>query len=181
MAALTPKQQRFVAEYAVDLNATQAAIRAGYSEKTAKSIAQENLTKPDIASAIQELLDARADRTGVTQDRVIAELAAIAFSDVSDFASWGEDGELQMLASADLSEEASAAIREVYSTTSTVTFQDGGERSTVYKKVKQHDKLKALELLGRHLGMFKKDVDVNVTVGITIEKLLGLAADGNDG
>lgn len=180
---LNAKQQAFVREYLVDLNATQAAIRAGYSQRTAEQQGSRLLRNVQIAAAIQEALDARARRTEVTADRVIAELAAIAFSDVTDFASWSEDGELSMLASDELSPEAAAAIREVYSTTSTVTFGDSGdERSTTYKKVKQHDKMKALELLGRHLGMFKKDVDVNVSVGITIGRLHELAGgDAGDG
>ena len=71
MANLTPKQQRFVEEYLIDLNATQAAIRAGYSEKTAKSIGQENLTKPDIAKAIQEAQESLSNKTQLTVDMVV--------------------------------------------------------------------------------------------------------------
>ena len=66
--ALTPKQERFVAEYLIDLNATQAAIRAGYSVKTAKQAGSENLSKPDIAKAVQDAQAARAARTEITQD-----------------------------------------------------------------------------------------------------------------
>jgi phage terminase small subunit len=69
--ALTPKQQVFVDEYLKDLNATQAAVRAGYSEKTAKVIGSENLTKPDIAGAIQKAMDERSERTAITQDYVL--------------------------------------------------------------------------------------------------------------
>lgn len=68
---LTPKQALFVKEYLVDLNATQAAIRAGYSEKTAKEIGCENLTKPNIKRAIDEAMDARAKRIEVDEDYVI--------------------------------------------------------------------------------------------------------------
>ena len=71
MANLTPKQQRFVEEYLIDLNATQAAIRAGYSEKTAKSIGQENLTKPDIAKAIQEAQESLSNKTQLTVDMIV--------------------------------------------------------------------------------------------------------------
>ena len=71
MANLTPKQQRFVEEYLIDLNATQAAIRAGYSEKTAKSIGQENLTKPDIQKAIQEAQEILSNKTQLTVDMVV--------------------------------------------------------------------------------------------------------------
>ena len=74
MAKLTPKQQRFVDEYLIDLNATQAAIRAGYSEKTAYSIGDENLKKPEIKKAIEQEQKERQKRTLVTQDDVIRGL-----------------------------------------------------------------------------------------------------------
>ena len=71
MANLTPKQQRFVEEYLIDLNATQAAIRSGYSEKTAKEIGSENLTKPNIAKAIQEAQERLSNKTQLTVDMVV--------------------------------------------------------------------------------------------------------------
>ena len=77
---MTAKQERFVQEYLIDLNATQAALRAGYSGKTARSIGAENLSKPDIEKAIADALEARRLRTEITQDRVLEELAAIAFA-----------------------------------------------------------------------------------------------------
>ena len=72
MEKLTPKQARFVEEYLVDLNATQAAIRAGYSEQTARVIGHENLTKPDIQKAITERRQEMQQRTAITADRVLA-------------------------------------------------------------------------------------------------------------
>ena len=72
--SLTPKQARFVEEYLVDLNATQAAIRAGYSEKTAYSVGHENLKKPEFATAIQDAKEARSESTGITADEVIRGL-----------------------------------------------------------------------------------------------------------
>ena len=74
MANLTPKQQRFVEEYLIDLNATQAAIRAGYSEKTAKEIGSENLTKPNIAKAIEEAQESLSNKTQLTVDMVVQGL-----------------------------------------------------------------------------------------------------------
>ena len=71
MANLTPKQQRFVEEYLIDLNATQSAIRAGYSEKTAKEIGSENLTKPNIAKAIQEAQESLSNKTQLTVDMIV--------------------------------------------------------------------------------------------------------------
>lgn len=104
---LTPKQAAFVHEYLIDLNATQAAIRAGYKEKNARTIAAENLAKPDIQKAIQEARDAREKRSMITVEWVLAQIARIA-----------QDEEAQ-----------------------------------------QRDRLKALELLGKHLGMWEKRPD----------------------
>lgn len=81
---MTKKQKRFVEEYLIDLNATQAAIRAGYSPATAKEIGCENLTKPNISEAIAKAMAERSRRTGVNQDRVLQELAKIAFAKITD-------------------------------------------------------------------------------------------------
>lgn len=83
MEKLTVKQERFCTEYIIDLNATQAAIRAGYSVKTANRIASENLSKPDIQRKIQELQQERAERTEITQDKVLKELAGIGFAPIT--------------------------------------------------------------------------------------------------
>ena len=77
---MTNKQQLFVDEYLIDLNATQAAIRAGYSQKTAQEIGSENLSKPIIAKAVGKAFRARSHRTEITQDMVMQELVAIAYS-----------------------------------------------------------------------------------------------------
>ena len=79
--ALNDKQQRFVDEYLKDLNATQAAIRAGYSAKTAYAIAEKLLRKVEIQQAVQDAKKARSERTEITQDRVLQELARLAFFD----------------------------------------------------------------------------------------------------
>lgn len=103
MPKLTEKQKRFCEEYLIDFNATQAALRAGYSQKTAYSIGDENLRKPEIQSEIQALIKKRSERTGISADTVITELAKIAFSDT---------------------------------------------------EITGKEKMKALELLGKHLGLF---------------------------
>ena len=82
--ALTPKQQRFIDEYLVDLNASQAAIRAGYSARRADAIGYENLRKPEIAAAIRDAQAARSERTGITADRALQEVWAIATADASE-------------------------------------------------------------------------------------------------
>lgn len=81
---LNPKQQRFVDEYLVDLNATQAAIRAGYSVDTAGSIGHENLKKPEIQLAIAEARKLQQERTGITADKVLKEIASIAMADARE-------------------------------------------------------------------------------------------------
>ena len=140
MARLTDKQKRFVEEYLVDLNATQAAIRAGYKEKTARSIGQENLTKPDIQEAIQAAMDERSKRTGITQDRVLQELAAIGFSKATDFAQI-RGGAVRLTETDDLADEQKRAVA-------------GIKEGKYGIELKLHDKIHALHLIGQHLGMF---------------------------
>ncbi len=150
--ALKPKQQRFVQEYLIDLNATAAARRAGYSESTAEVIGYENLRKPQIAAAISAAQQERAERTGVTADEVILELKRLGFSRMTDFSSWGPDG-VRLKKSEDLTPGQAAAVSEVTETVS----ESGGNR-----KIKLHSKPAALELLGRHLGMFKDSLNINL-------------------
>lgn len=93
--ALTAKQAAFVAEYLIDLNATQAAIRAGYSEKAAKAIGAENLTKPDVQEALKEAMQARAERTEITQDKVLRDVEAIKLDAMRS--KIGKDGTEEMI------------------------------------------------------------------------------------
>ena len=105
---MTKKQKRFIEEYLIDLNATQAAIRAGYSPDTAKAIGCENLTKLDIRAHIDRAMAERSKRTGVNADRVVRELAKIAFVNAADVIN-AEDATLRD----DASEEDTAAIQSV--------------------------------------------------------------------
>lgn len=123
MHALTPKQERFVQEYLVDLNATQAAIRAGYSKNRASELGYQLLQKTTVQSAVQKAQKDRSERTEITQDYVIKKLKAIADQEASD----GTDSEL-----------------------------------------KYSSQLKALELLGRHLGMFTDRMKVEGAVPVVI-------------
>lgn len=144
---LTNKEKRFVQEYLIDLNATKASIRAGYSKKSAKQIGSENLSKPVIQKAIQEAIEQRSLRTYLSQDRVLLELSRIAFSDMKRFSVWGPSG-IELRHSDELSDSDAACVAEL----SESVTEHGGSR-----RFKLHDKLKALELLGKHLGMFKPE------------------------
>ena len=142
---MTKKQKRFIEEYLIDLNAPQAAIRAGYSSDTAYSIGNENMKKPEIKACIDKAMAERSRRTGVNADRVLMELAKVAFVNASDVI----DADTATV-KADALPEDTAAIQSV----KVKTFgEDGLER-----EIKMADKLKALELLGKHLGMFKDKV-----------------------
>lgn len=155
--ALTKKQKLFIEEYLIDLNATQAAIRAGYSPETAKAIGCENLTKPDIRAHIDRAMAERSKRTGVNADRVVMELAKIAFINAADVIN-ADDATLRD----DAAPEDTAAIQSVKVKTIPTKDGDGIER-----EIKMADKIKALELLGKHLGMFKDRLEVS---GLGTEK-----------
>ena len=162
---LNDRQSRFVAEYLVDLNATQAAIRAGYSPASARTQAADLLTNPNIAAAIAEAQAARSRRTEVTADRVVLELARVAFGDPRRVMSWGPGG-VKLRPSAELADEEAAIVAEVGETTT----KEGGSL-----RVKTVDKLGALRLLGQHLGMFGEGkVAVTVATAPAAAELQGV-------
>lgn len=158
MAKLTAKQEAFINEYLIDLNATQAAIRAGYSPATAKDIGCQNLAKLNIRARIDQALAERAARTGVNQDRVIRELARIAFVNATDVINF-TDATINQNAK----EDDTAAIASVK--VKTIPTEDG---EGVEREIKLADKLKALELLGKHLGMFTDNIKLSGDMGVTI-------------
>lgn len=167
MKELSPKQERFCEEYLIDLNGTQAAIRAGYSKKTANEQAARLLANVSIASKIDELRAAQSKRTLITADRVLTELAKIAFSDMRKFSKWGPSG-VSLIDSESLSDEDASCIAEVSETTS----ESGGSI-----KFKIHDKKAALELLGKHLKLFTDKVEHSGK--ITLEDLIAGSIDDN--
>lgn len=171
MAELNAKQSRFVAEYLVDLNATQAAIRAGYSKRTAKAIGHELLTKPDIQSAINAANRKRQERTEITQDRVLEELARLAFSDIRKL--YNANGEL--LRPEDWPDDVAASVASME-----VVTKNLGEGEVEYvAKVKTWDKTRGLEMLGRHLKMFTDKVEHDLAPGLA--ERLRRAKDRSDG
>jgi len=185
--ALSPKQRRFVDEYLIDLNATQAAIRAGYSEKTARQIAQQNLSKLDIQDELSKRIAEREKRTEITQDAVLRELAKIGFADIRKVVKWGDgiavldedSGDMvavngvSLVGSEHIDDATAASISEISQTAQGI-------------KIKMHDKRAALVDIGRHLGMFKDKVEVTgkdgsplipvKAVEMTDEQLAAIAA-----
>ena len=137
---MTPKQKRFVEEYLVDLNAAAAARRAGY----AKGSAWRLLRHRAVAAAIEEAQEQRAQRTRVSADRVVTEIAKVAFGDPRRLFSWGPGG-IELRESSELTEAEAALVSEVSETRTAA----GGTR-----RVKLHCKLTALNALGKHLGLF---------------------------
>ncbi len=155
MDELSPMHKRFVEEYIVDLNGAQAAIRAGYSPKGSRQQSSLLLTNPNIHGAIEDALHARGQRTKITADRVLRELGKIAFSDIRNATTWNENG-IVFVGSEDIDDATGAAIQEI-SEKSTHTPGKRGEDTlvNVTLKVKMYDKIRALELCARHLGMFE--------------------------
>lgn len=155
---LTKKQQLFVAEYLIDLNATQAAIRAGYSAKTAYQQGSRMLTNVKVQQAISQAMAERSKRTGINQDRIVLELAKIALVQMTNIVD-PDTGEIRK----DATEDDLACIETIkYKRTESDTG------SGIEREVKISSKLKALELLGKHLGMWNDKLDVNVVTPIVI-------------
>lgn len=141
--ALTPRQRRFVEEYLIDLNARAAARRAGFSPGS-RTYPSQLMRNPDIARAIAQAMAARAERTGITRERVLAEYAKIAFVDLSGLADWDGDGAV-LLDAALISEDVAAAIATIRELP---TAEDAsGEPAPL--KVSIFDKMRALEALAR--------------------------------
>lgn len=150
---LTEKQKRFADEYLIDLNATQAAIRAGYSVKTANEQASRLLANVSVRAYIDKRMAELSKRTGVNQERIIRELARIAFLDPT---------QLVNMDSAELLEDANADDRAAIASVKVKTLS--GETEMIEREVRFADKIKALELLGKRFGMWidKQQVDQNV-------------------
>lgn len=155
---LTKKQKRFVEEYLIDLNATQAAIRAGYSPDTAQQMGSENLSKPVIKNAIDKAIAERSRRTGINQDRVIQEIAKLAFLNPIDVIDMDE-----ATIKGEANRDDTACIASVK-----VKVIPGEDGNITEREVKTYDKLKALELLGKHLGMFTDKLKMEGNVPVVI-------------
>ncbi|HCR2156153.1 TPA: terminase small subunit [Enterobacter asburiae] len=156
MAKLTDKQELFAREYLKDLNATQAAIRAGYSEKTAKQVGYENLTKPHVLELVAELKAQRIEQTGIDAAYVLRRLTEIDQMDVLDILL--ANGELKPIKD----------WPKVWRTTLSgmdVVEMASADSAALLKKIKWPDKVKNLELLGKHVNVqaFKEQVTSELT------------------
>lgn len=167
---LTDQRRRFVDEYLVDLDSTAAALRAGYSRRSAKQLGSRIRNEPEVAAAIDAAIARRAKRTEITQDRVVKELAKIGFADIRKAVKWqanvigmteDEDGterlavtnQVQLIDSDAIDDDTAAAIASI------------GQDSRGGLKINFHDKQGALVSLGRHLGMFKDKTEVTGAEG----------------
>lgn len=178
---LTPKQRAFVREYLIDLNATQAAIRAGYSERSAHVEGVRLLKNAKIDAAVSSAMKMRADRTEITADRVLRELAKIGFSDIRKAVKWqssliteedNPDGgdvaviktvvtnNVQLIGSDEIDDDTAAAIAEI------------SQNATGGLKIKLHDKKAALVDIGKHLGMFAEKVELTGKDGGPVQIIL---------
>jgi phage terminase small subunit len=139
---LTPKRRAFIDEYLIDFNATRAAVRAGYGARSAHTIGSRLLKLPAVKAALDAAIAARAERTRVTADRVIAEYARLAFADMRRYAEWNADG-IKLRPHTSLSADDAAAVVEL------IPVGAAGRA-----RIKLHDKRPALDALARHLGLF---------------------------
>ena len=157
MADLEPRQQRFCGEYIIDLNATQAAIRAGYSENSAQQQSSDLLLKPLIQAEVDRLKEMRSLRTEITADKVLTETYLLASSDIAE--AFDETGALKPI------REIPARIRKAISSIEVEKLFEyvGDEKEHVgyTQKIKLWDKVKTLELLGKHLKLFSDKIELS--------------------
>jgi phage terminase small subunit len=152
---LTRKQKRFIEEYTVDFNATQAAIRAGYSERTARAIGSENLTKPDIEAAIQE----RINNLAMKADEVFIRLSDMARADVGDFM---DIESMSFNLSLEKAKELGLThlIKKVKQRTTITQKKDGDEEEQHWIEIELHDSQSALDKLARIHGAYNDKFDI---------------------
>lgn len=156
---LTPKQEVFCQEYLVDLNATQAAIRAGYSKNGAEATGSKLLINHKVQAEISRLMSVREKRTDITADKTLNELALLGFSDIKNYVDVNAAGLVKVKDLSTLPPELSRAIKKVKQKTS-IRFDDqGGKIQDAHLEFELYDKLLALDKIGTHLGMFKLNVN----------------------
>jgi phage terminase small subunit len=177
-SSIPPKQKRFCEEYIIDLNGLKAAIRAKYSTATAQQQASRLLSNVKVQAYIKELMDKRSARTEVKADRVLEELASVGFARIDDFLKVEEQTHTEVLGlddegkpitntwtakTVDIFETEKVDKKKLRAVASIKQTKEGIE-------LKLHDKIKSLELIGRHLGMWSEKPDEGVNLNIIIKK-----------
>jgi len=169
---LTPRQLKFIDEYMIDLNATQAAIRAGYAKRSAHVMGVKTLEIPYVKAALKAAMAKQSARTHITADQVVKELAKVALSDIKDFVTI-KDGNVQANSLDALQEGKSRVIKKLRARRA-VRFGSDGERiPEIEYEYELYDKIKSLELLARHLGILNDKKEISFGAG-TIEKILAV-------
>ena len=175
-----PKQSAFFLEYVLDYNGTQAAIRAGYSKKTAYSQSFDLLKKPEIQKEIQSRESRIENKVIITKDKILRELSMIGFANMADHVTIDDGtGCVQAVGIDSLPVGASRAIKKVKERRIIKSTAKGDEVLESTFEFELHDKQQALVNMGKELGMFrdKHEIDVNQPINITIKKFYR----GNDG
>jgi phage terminase small subunit len=172
---LTPKQEQFCQEYIIDFNGSQSAIRAGYSKKGSDVQAFNLLRNIKIQSRIKELLSERSERTKVTQDDVINEIAMIALSDIADYVEIDEGGGIKAKMFENMAEGKSRVLQSIEENRAIKESADGKE-VTVYDKIKFKlwDKMKALPMLAAHLGLDVNSLNVKLKGKLTLDHKISM-------
>lgn len=187
MPKLTEREQRFIDEWLVNPNGTQAAIKAGYSTGTAAVIASENLRKPHIVREIAERQLATRTKYRIRHEDIVLETARLAFSDIRTIASFSDERGVAFFDSDELSDDAARAIAEVSSKT---TYRPGKRKddegmNVEERKVKMYGKIEALKLLAQLTGALKPSGETNIQTqqnlilpsGVTLDDLKALRDD----
>ena len=166
---ITDRMQKFVDEYLVDFNGTKAAERSGYSADSAQEIASQLLARPDIRELVAEGQKEIMERTQTFQDNAVAELKIVGFSNLADFLTVKDGGIVEQKPFNELTKEQTKCIKKIKQTVRSSHSADGTIlHQTAVIEIELHDKLKALELLGRHLGMFNDTLRLEGALPLTI-------------
>lgn len=170
-AKSTIRREIFAREYVVDLNATRAAIAAGYSEAAAAQTGSKMVRNAKVSKLIDALRTKRASKLEIKAEKVVEELSRMAFSNMADYMEIDEEGKPRGLDLSRLTRDQAAAIQEI-TEDATGGSGDGERRLVLRTKFKLADKTKSLELLGRHLGMFidKVEHSGNINLADTFAK-----------
>jgi phage terminase small subunit len=169
---LSRKQQIFVSEYLIDLNGTQAAIRAGYSKEYANRCAVQLLSNIVIKEAVDREIEARKARNIISADEILQMVADLIRSDMADFVEIDEGGAIRALPLDGLAEGRSKLIKKVKEKRTIKSTAEGDQVLESTYEFELHDKIKPIELGMRHLGMLveKQEIDLKQPINLTIKK-----------